>query len=90
MQSRTAVGLNTIFYQDMQKKTMQALRKFGKDYQLKLPKELIYFRKHHAPTESAVESLSYIRKIGYHVICFVDSETQSLDAIANEIGSRDI
>jgi len=90
MQSRTAVGLKNICSQDMQKKTIQALRKFGKDYQLKLPKELIYFPKHHAPSESAVESLSYFRKIGYHVICFVDSETQSLDAIANEKDTRDI
>ena len=43
MQPRTAVGLKNICSQDMQKKTIQALRKFGKDYQLKLNKELIYF-----------------------------------------------
>ncbi len=90
MQSRTAVGLKNICSQDMHKKTIQALRKFGKDYQLKLNKELIYFPKHYAPSESAVESLSYFRKLGYHVICFVDSETQSLDAIANEKDTRDI
>ena len=90
MQSRTAVGLKNICSQDMQKKTIQALKKFGKDYQLKLPKELIYFPKHRAPSESAVESLSYFRKLGYHVVCFVDSETVSLDAIAGEKDTRDI
>jgi hypothetical protein len=74
----------------MQKKTIQALKKFGKDYKLKLPKELIYFPKHRAPSESAVESLSYFRKLGYHVVCFVDSETVSLDAIAGEKDTRDI
>ncbi len=90
MQPRTAVGLKNICSEDMRQKTIQALKKFGKDYQLKLPKELIYFPKHHSPSESAVESLSYFRKLGYHVVCFVDSETQSLDAIASEKNTRDI
>jgi len=90
MQSRTAVGLKNICSQDMRQKTIRALKKFGKDYQLKLPKELIYFPQHHSPSESAVESLSYFRKLGYHVIVFVDSETQSLDAIAGEKDTHDI
>jgi len=90
MQSRTAVGLKNICSQDMRQKTIQALKKFRKDYQLKLPKELIYFPKHNSPSESAVECLSYFRKLGYHVICFVDSETQSLDAIASGKETHDI
>lgn len=90
MQSRTTVGLKNICSQDMRQKTTQALKKFGKDYQLKLPKEMIHFPKHNSPSESAIESLSYFRELGYHVICFVDSETQSLDAIASEKDTRDI
>ena len=90
MQTRTAVGLKNICSQDMRQQTIKALKKFRKDYQLKLTKELIYFPENHSPAESAVESLSYFRKLGYHVICFVDSETQSLDAIASEKGTRDV
>ena len=90
MQPRTVVGLKNICSQDMQQKTIQALRKFGKDYQLKLSKELFYFPTHNSPAESAVDSLTYFRNLGYHVICFADSETQSLDAIANEKDTRDI
>ncbi len=90
MQPRTAVGLKNICSQDMRQKTIQALTKFGKDYELRLPNELIYFPKHNSPSKSAVESLSYFRNLGYHVICFVDSETQSLDAIAREEDTRDV
>ncbi|MEE8058683.1 MAG: DUF2181 domain-containing protein [Pseudomonadales bacterium] len=90
MQSRTAVGLKNICSQDMRQKTIQALKKFGKDYRLELPKELFYFPKNSSSAESAVESLAYFRNLGYHVICFADSETQSLDAIANEKDTRDI
>ena len=90
MQSRTVIGLKNICSQDMRQKTIQALKQFGKDYQLKLPDKLIYFPKHHSPSESAVESLSYFRDLGYHVICFVDSETQSLDAIASAKDTHDI
>ena len=90
MQPKTAVGLKNICSQDMRQKTIQAIKKFGKDYRLKLPKELFYFPKHSAPAESAVESLAYFRQLGYHVICFADSETQSLDAIANEKDTHDV
>ncbi|MFB3100192.1 MAG: FAM151A/B family protein [Gammaproteobacteria bacterium] len=90
MQSRTAVGLKNICSHDMRQKTIQALKEFGKDYQLELPKELFYFPKNSSPAESAVESLAYFRNLGYHVICFADSETQSLDAIADEKDTRDI
>ncbi|MDK1025357.1 MAG: DUF2181 domain-containing protein [Gammaproteobacteria bacterium] len=90
MQSRTAIGLKNICSRDMRQKTIRALKQFGKDYQLELPKELFYFPKHSSPAESAVESLVYFQKLGYHVICFADSETQSLDAIANEKDTRDI
>jgi len=90
MQPRTAVGLKNICSEDMRQKTIQVLTKFGKDYELKLPNELIYFPKHNSPSESAVESLTYFRNLGYHVICFVDSETQSLDAIAREKDTHDV
>lgn len=90
MQSRTVIGLKNICSEDMRQKTIQALKEFGKDYQLELPKELFYFPENSSPAESAVESLSYFRNLGYHVICFADSDTQSLDAIANEKDTRDI
>jgi len=90
MQPKTAVGLKNICSEDMQLQTIRVLKKFGKEFNLKVANDMLFFPKDNSPSKSALESLAHFRSLGYHVICFVDSDNQSLDAIASEKDSRDI